>query len=143
SGRKPIFGALELDELKRMVIQDTKHRRLSAQEIKDLWNKEKNQSVSIVTIHHALKKAELRPIVPIYGKINSEVYIKLIRRHTLHAVCRLVPNSQGIFQQDNATPHKYWKVKAAFSQAGIPILPWPAQSPDLNPIENMWQEVER
>ncbi|CAG8793809.1 6392_t:CDS:1, partial [Cetraspora pellucida] len=40
----PIFGALELDELKRMVIQDTKHHRLSAQEIKDLWNKEKNQS---------------------------------------------------------------------------------------------------
>ncbi|CAG8773956.1 6228_t:CDS:1, partial [Cetraspora pellucida] len=36
SGRKPIFGALELDELKRMVIQDTKHYHLSAQEIKDL-----------------------------------------------------------------------------------------------------------
>ncbi|CAG8797784.1 14640_t:CDS:2, partial [Cetraspora pellucida] len=36
SGRKPIFGVLELNELKRMVIQDTKHRRLSAQEIKDL-----------------------------------------------------------------------------------------------------------
>ncbi|CAG8816991.1 20042_t:CDS:1, partial [Cetraspora pellucida] len=35
------------------------------------------------------------------------------------------------------------KVKAAFSQTGILILPWPAQSPDLNPIKNMWQEVER
>ncbi|CAG8828452.1 20217_t:CDS:1, partial [Cetraspora pellucida] len=30
SGCKPIFGALELDELKRMVIQDTKHHHLSA-----------------------------------------------------------------------------------------------------------------
>ncbi|CAG8773957.1 6229_t:CDS:1, partial [Cetraspora pellucida] len=82
-------------------------------------------------------------IVSIYNKVNGEVYVKLIRRHVLRAIRRLVPNSQGIFQQDNATPHKYWKVKAAFSWAGIPILPWPAQSADLNLIENMWQEVER
>ncbi|CAG8793632.1 14495_t:CDS:2, partial [Cetraspora pellucida] len=31
---------------------------------------------------------------PIYGKVNGEVYVKLIRRHTLRAVRRLVPNSQ-------------------------------------------------
>ncbi|CAG8790950.1 1181_t:CDS:2, partial [Cetraspora pellucida] len=50
---------------------------------------------------------------------NGEVYVKLIRRHTFRAVRRLVPNSQGIFQQDNATLHKYWKVKAAFSRAKV------------------------
>ncbi|CAG8832396.1 25096_t:CDS:1, partial [Cetraspora pellucida] len=59
----------------------------------------------------------LGPIVPIYGKVNGEVYVKLIRRHTLRALRRLVPNSQGIFQQDNTTLHKYWKVKATFSWA--------------------------
>ncbi|CAG8817064.1 594_t:CDS:2, partial [Cetraspora pellucida] len=137
SGCKPFFGALKLDELKKMVTQDTKHHRLSTQEIKDLWNKEKNQSVSIVTICYALKKAGLRlcvieitngitlfefdesclvptvgqspglmfwtcfllhglgPIVPIYGKVNDEVYVKLIRKHVLHAqeVERCLQNS--------------------------------------------------
>ncbi|CAG8799365.1 131_t:CDS:1, partial [Cetraspora pellucida] len=33
-------------------------------------------------------------IVPIYGKVNGEVYVKLIRRHALRAVRQLVPNSQ-------------------------------------------------
>ncbi|CAG8777670.1 4281_t:CDS:2, partial [Cetraspora pellucida] len=169
SGRKPIFGALELDELKRMVIQYTKHCHLSTQEIKDLWNKEKiNQQFSAShniqvwrTPAKEFDESCLVPtmgqspglmfwacfswhglglIVPIYSKVNGEVYVKLIRRHTLCAVRQLVPNSQGIFQQNNTTPHKYWKVKAAFSRAGIPILPWLAQSSDLNPIENMWQE---
>ncbi|CAG8762011.1 17711_t:CDS:2, partial [Cetraspora pellucida] len=128
SGRKPIFGALKLDELKRMVIQDTKHRHLSAQEIKDLWNKEKNQSVSIFLASHNIRVWHTPAEEFDESKVNGEVYVKLIRRHALRAVRRLVPNSQ---------------VKAAFSRAGIPILSWPAQSPDLNPIENMWQEVER
>ncbi|CAG8760983.1 7745_t:CDS:1, partial [Cetraspora pellucida] len=44
SGRKPIFDTSALEELKKLVIQDAKHRRLSAREIQELWNKEKNQT---------------------------------------------------------------------------------------------------
>ncbi|CAG8829878.1 23283_t:CDS:2, partial [Cetraspora pellucida] len=59
----------------------------------------------------------LEPIVPIHGNVNSE--------------------------QDSATSHKYWKVKEVLEQAGISVLTWLAQSPDMSPIELMWQEVER
>ncbi|GBO20096.1 hypothetical protein AVEN_178686-1 [Araneus ventricosus] len=47
----------------------------------------------------------------------------------------------GVFQQDNARPHT-----AAVSQRalqGVDILPWPARSPDLSPIEHVWDTIGR
>ncbi|CAG8791726.1 13104_t:CDS:2, partial [Cetraspora pellucida] len=84
-GPKAIFNESALEELRKMVTQDTKYCRLSLKEIQDLWKKEKNQKVSISTICHALKKCG--PIVPIHSTINGEVYTKLIRRHAISAIC--------------------------------------------------------
>ncbi|CAG8796636.1 15375_t:CDS:1, partial [Cetraspora pellucida] len=86
---------------------------------------------------------ELGPIVPIHGNVNGEVYAKLIVNYAIPAIRCLVSDEQGIFQQDSATPHKYWKVKEVLEQAGIPVLPWLAQSLNMSPMELMWQKVER
>ena len=48
----------------------------------------------------------------------------------------------GIFQEDNAPPHRSKVAMAARENAKIVVLQWPAQSPDLNPIENMWVEMK-
>ncbi|CAG8838701.1 26262_t:CDS:2, partial [Racocetra persica] len=85
----------------------------------------------------------LGPIVSIRGNVNGEAYVRLLKEHAIPAIQRLVPNGPGIFQQDSASPHRYWKAKETLKKAGISILPWLAQSPDMNPMENMWHEVKR
>ncbi|GFX19703.1 transposable element Tcb1 transposase [Trichonephila clavipes] len=47
----------------------------------------------------------------------------------------------AIFQQDIARPHVARIVQRFFVNHQIELLPWPARSPDLSPIENMWSMV--
>jgi hypothetical protein len=49
----------------------------------------------------------------------------------------------AIFQQDNAAIHTSRLTKAWFSERNMTVLDWPAKSPDLNPIENMWGVLAR
>ena len=48
-----------------------------------------------------------------------------------------------ILQDDNAPPHRAAVVQEFKENQGIQSLPWPANSPDLNPIEHAWDCLDR
>ncbi len=56
---------------------------------------------------------------------------------------QLLKDADLIFQQDLAPVHTAKSTKSWLNGHGVGVLDWPANSPDPNPIENLWSIVKR
>lgn len=77
------------------------------------------------------------------GIMNQDKYIEVLKKKVVPDLKRLFPQGDGIYQQDGAPCHTARRVKEFMDEQGVKILSWPGNSPDISPIENLWQIVKR
>ncbi|GFS71226.1 transposable element Tc1 transposase [Trichonephila clavipes] len=79
------------------------------------------------------------PLVRIQGTLNAQRYVQNVLRPVAIPYLQGLPNA--IFQQDNAHPHTARIFQHALR--GVQMLQWPAYSPDISPIEHVWDVIGR
>lgn len=86
----------------------------------------------------------LGPLVALEGSQNRFTYIETLRQYLLPQL-EIARSDFGLdmtFMQDNAPCHKAKLVRDFLEENEVPTLDWPPQSPDMNPIENIWNIVK-
>ena len=88
-----------------------------------------------VSQHYQIELA----VIP--GNLNAVLYREDILLP--HVVPFLQAHPDMTLPHDNATSHTARFVRDFLKDRNVCVLPWPAQSPDLNPLEHIWDLLDR
>ena len=83
------------------------------------------------------RKTEL---VHVPGNLTAQRYRdEILQPHLM----RVIDRQRELFQHNNARPHTARLTRDYLQQNIINMLPWPSKSSDLNPIEHLWDQLDK
>ena len=114
-----------------------------------LWCKGDSKAVKPSTKHspklHVWGAFSARGTFPIKiftENLTGQLYCDILHECLVEQASVLHPDG-WIFQEDNDPKHTSKVAKGFMQDRGISRMDWPACSPDMNPIENIWSWIKR
>src|SRR6266511_4739552 len=84
------------------------------------------------------------PLISLVGRVTGNTHREVLENYAVPTVKSHAKKikKKFLFQEDNASVHTTRVARSFLESSTIKLLPWSAQSPDINPIENIWSHIE-